>query len=713
MTVLTYAYLLRVPLLAWGLLVALPWLAIPTDAAAGTLLRGLFDLSDQAEHGPLWTWGLGIFAFAQLTIVTLMAVAAIGITARLIILDGHERFDVPAAPLSLGIELMVRLLPLLAGILLIGGAWIQSHETVASSAVLTGILAGLAVFLFVMRPAHNWLWDRVFPPHPPAPATPAPNWLILAARTAFEGFWLFVRRTPEGFVTAGGFIRERHAFALFQLLFTFLLYLLLFLFKLWAFDSGPPTICMVLLLVTLMVWGLTAGSFTLDRFRVPLIVPIVAYGWLMSVFPQGDHFFPSTDRPGGHRPSISPAQVLAARAGKPAIVVAATGGGIQASAWTARVLAGLQHDSTACGDDFDQAVLAISAVSGGSVGAMYIADAYRGGRLPAMANLDAEPSVKAAEASSLDQVAWALTYPDLVWTLAPFLKGVWPWPPHLANGPLLTVDRGKALEDAWKRTDSLKTVTLDDWRVDVAAHQRPAVIFNSTIVETGERMLFATTTIDGTHGAGRVDFGTDARYQNADVQVVTAARMSATFPYVSPPARIQLHGVYDAQYHLVDGGYYDNYGTATLMEWLDQGLRTSGASKPSRILVLEVRAFPTTLEPPSPDGRRGWVFETVHPAETLYNVRGAGQLAHSDTDVRFIKQIHPEVESRVIEFPRSLPLGEDAAEPLSWHLTPLDRVRLRAAWATRSTVDLRKAVHEFLRGSHDVNTTNGGTSCIQ
>lgn len=710
MTVLTYAYLLRVPLLAWALLVALPWLAIPTDAAAGSLLRGLFDLSDQGEHAPFLTWVLGTAGFAQMTVVTLMGVAAIAITARIIILDGAERFDVDAAPPSPGIELMVRLLPLLAAIFLVGGAWIQSHPDVSHSAALSGILTGLVLFLFVMRPAHDWLWKQVFPI---PPAAPPANWLILLAQKAFEWFWRFVKRTPEGFVNAAGLIHDRHAFALFQLLFTLLLYLLLFFFKLWLRDWGPPTICMVLLLVTLVVWALTAISFTLDRFRVPLLIPVVAYGMLMSVFPQGDHFFPSDDRHGGHLSSLGPAQVLAARAGKPAIVVAATGGGIQASAWTARVLAGLQHDSTVCGDDFDQALVAISAVSGGSVGAMYIADAYQGGRLPPMANLDAERSVKAAEASSLDQVAWSLTYPDLLWTLAPFLKGLWLAPPHLVNGPLLTVDRGKALEDAWKRAGSLADATLDDWRDDVTLRHRPAVIFNSTIVETGERMVFATTTIDATHGAGRVDFGTDARYKDADVHVVTAARMSATFPYVSPPARIQLHGVYDAQYHLVDGGYYDNYGTATLMEWLDQGLNAPGAKKPSRILVLEVRAFPTTLAPDPPDGRRGWVFETLHPAVTLYNVRGAGQLAHSDNDVRSIKRIHPEVDSRVIEFPRLMPLAEDTAQPLSWHLTPLERRRLHAAWDRPMTKEQRRAVHDFLRGGHVVDTTDSRASCIQ
>ena len=54
-----------------------------------------------------------------------------------------------------------------------------------------------------------------------------------------------------------------------------------------------------------------------------------------------------------------------------------------------------------------------------------------------------------------------------------------------------------------------------------------------------------TTTVDGRYASGRVDFGTDPAYASADVQVVTAARLSSTFPYVSPPARIQRNTVFD------------------------------------------------------------------------------------------------------------------------------------------------------------------------
>ena len=69
------------------------------------------------------------------------------------------------------------------------------------------------------------------------------------------------------------------------------------------------------------------------------------------------------------------------------IVVAANGGGIQASAWTARVLTGLeeacQPDQLDCDQDFGKSIRLISSVSGGSVGTMYFMNEYEeDGTLP-------------------------------------------------------------------------------------------------------------------------------------------------------------------------------------------------------------------------------------------------------------------------------------------------------------------------------------------
>src|SRR5262249_49933228 len=132
----------------------------------------------------------------------------------------------------------------------------------------------------------------------------------------------------------------------------------------------------------------------------------------------------------------------------------------------------------------------------------------------------------------------------------------------------------------------------------VAKGMKPAVIFNATIVETGERLLLSSADLDPSTTAtnktspGWQDFS--RLYPDRDIAFVPAARLSATFPIVTPAARIYRGDVFANQYHVVDGGYYDNYGVATLIEWLNQAMKSSGP-RPSRVLILQIRGSPAGL----------------------------------------------------------------------------------------------------------------------
>ena len=690
-TFVAYVYLLRVPLLTCALLVALPILALPRDAIAGPLLRGFFDIAH-----PDASWWTGVVTFGLLTLAAFLLAAAIAITARLIILDGHARFGLAEVKSSPGLQLMIRLVPLVSAAILVSGAWMQSWPTTfrdASSAAL-GTLSGFAVFVLLLTVVHDWLWDNVLVNRQSF------MWrtrlFAIPAGLLFGTLTRVVRLTPEGFVDRQNRIWARHAFALLQVLVSLGFYGAVFVVKssgVYVGGGQPtiPTLCLVLVLAMLVCWALTGLTFVFDRFRVPLLTLLFVYGTAMSVFPWNDHFFQTVNPAPDRVPSATADAVLKFRAGKPAIVIAAAGGGIQAAAWTARVVAGLHTDSVACGDDFDQALVAISAVSGGSVGAMYVVDAYHKGSLDSAKLVNA---VKAAEASSLDEVAWGLTYPDLAWTIFPFLKPVYQ--------PFLVKDRGSALEDAWKRSETLNTATLDIWRADLSAQPRvrPAVLFNATVAESGQRMLFATTTLEtAATDVGRREFARD--FPDLDVPVTTAARLSSTFPYVSPAARVNRNAGFDNQYHYVDGGYYDNYGTATIIEWLRLGLSKLTADLPSRVLIVEIRSFPNSAAA-EPTGRNGWTADLLQPLLTLYAVRGAGQAAHSDLHRDLLEDGGSMVTHVQVTFPqRLLDDQEDASPPLSWHLTARDRGLLGDAWRDPDVVNARTAVQQFLSQGND------------
>jgi hypothetical protein len=321
-----------------------------------------------------------------------------------------------------------------------------------------------------------------------------------------------------------------------------------------------------------------------------------------------------------------------------------------------------------------------------------------------MRDLDSEPAVKAAEASSLDEVAFGLAYPDLVFSVAPFLKGLDFHPASLWNGRNLTADRGTALEDAWKRTTTLGTATLLSWRDDVAAARRPAVMFNATVAETGQRIVLGSTTVaKAERRSPLLDFREE--YHDVDLLIATAARLSATFPYVSPPARVKRSGVFENAVHLVDGGYYDNYGTATMVEWLDEAL-SDGSARPRRIVFVQIRSSPS-LGFDSTGGSRGWLFEAFQPLTTTLGVRGTGQLSNSDLHVQLLRNQYGGhlIVPVTFEFPRRLRAEtDDVTPPLSWHLTPKDRGRLRDAWSL-----MRR---ERLEMQHQLNDANNA-ACVQ
>jgi hypothetical protein len=332
---------------------------------------------------------------------------------------------------------------------------------------------------------------------------------------------------------------------------------------------------------------------------------------------------------------------------------------------------------------------------------MYFADAYNpDGTLPTVSGeLKDYQAVKNAEASSLDEVAWGLAYPDLGWSVAPFLKGIAFRPFTLLNGKNLTNDRGTALENAWRTTPGLKKATLSAWRQDSDLGTRPAVIFNSTVVETGERFLISTANLKAPilaqmpSSQGRQIFS--ERHADRDLDIVTAARLSATFPYVTPAARIWQEDAFAKAYHLADGGYYDNYGIVSLLDWLD--FRARDASPyPKKVIIVEIRGF-RTQSSPLPAQHHGSIFEALQPLETLLHVRDTGQFSHNQVDMSFAQRANAypfPVYAVDFEFNEEDEAGDPVEPPLSWHLTFVDKYFLHHYWSSPQMQDKRREFKE-------------------
>lgn len=457
--------------------------------------------------------------------------------------------------------------------------------------------------------------------------------------------------------------------------------------------DGFPALGYVLLLAILATWLLTGAAFWLDRYRVPPLAALAAVSFAGYFVAATDHYYrvaPVPARLACRQPQLPPARALEAwRAALPPdvpprmTVVAISGGGIAAAAWTARVLTGLEEE---VGPAFNRSLVLLSAVSGGSLGALYYLDRFTrtGG------TLEGRQAVRtAAAASSLRQIAWGVAYPD-VWRLlfAPLL--------HLAPA----LDRGWAAEVAWRAHLREPRAGLRDWRGGVAAGSLPVAIFNATVVESGNPMLFTPVDL----GAESVFAPFDSfhcLYPERDVELVTAARLSASFPFVSPIARPsdEVDGGYgwlstEPGYHVADGGYRDNFGVTPLVAWLDAVLPAYVARGGGEVLVVEIRGFdsrPARRARRRAAAERGWLYALAGPLTTLMNVRSSAQSVHGAEELRLLRALW---EERGVRF-TAASFALDEESPLSWQLAPAERRRIDAVWRRATRGEDLAAVRAF------------------
>lgn len=382
----------------------------------------------------------------------------------------------------------------------------------------------------------------------------------------------------------------------------------------------------------------------------------------------------------------------------PVFLVAAEGGGIRAAYWTAVVLGRLSDRHPA----FARQVFAVSGVSGGSVGAAAFVSLLRdrehlgacdpfarreGHRTDGLGPLEA-CAQEVLRQDFLSPVLAKMLCPDLLQWFVPF--------------PVPAFDRARALEgsftDAYRRVlrqDGFEATTFDApfasaWprcgatpRCDPApAFALPALLLNGTHVKTGRRLLHAPVSWTSEELPEVTDV---AELLGADVRLTTAAHDSARFAYVSPAGRLlSLEGRdYD---HVVDGGYFENSGAATLQDVLGV-LRRSPRTERLRFVVLYLcnsaeRCWgaETRIDPDEPQLKPVDMTEVFAPVRALLGARDArGELALAEISRT------PETAG-FVEFGAcpGTHAQRRAPEPLGWQLSEGMRERLSDQAAGRA-----------------------------
>ncbi|HLP90379.1 MAG TPA: hypothetical protein VK184_17560 [Nostocaceae cyanobacterium] len=360
------------------------------------------------------------------------------------------------------------------------------------------------------------------------------------------------------------------------------------------------------------------------------------------------------------------------------VVVCASGGGIQAAGWTTQVLTGLQE---ILGTAFTQSIGWISSVSGGSVGTMFYLDRFGENGYPKDDEL--KLIFDNATDNSLDAIGWGLAFPDLL----RFTGFSW-----VVNK---MQDRGSALENDWKCALKDDKASLNTWREKAERGIIPIPIMNATLVEDGRRFLISPMTFSSKEKqetfyipnlqetqSKSIDFNT--LYDGYNIDVTTAARLSATFPYVSPVARPEPKPNLLEIFHVADGGYFDNFGVATSVELLEKFLSSDHSQEIRKVIFLEINAFPNSQISNENQGKPGWLMAVIGSIEALLNVRSSTQTDANSLHVKLIKErwrngakSNIDIENFNITFPVE---KQQEEQPLSWKLTPTQKKNIQDGW---------------------------------
>jgi hypothetical protein len=407
------------------------------------------------------------------------------------------------------------------------------------------------------------------------------------------------------------------------------------------------------------------GSVTVwvyGRFRVPVVRLLVALALLFGLWNENHpvrrvpHPDPAavTARPtlpvalnAWVRLNVDSSHPLPAPDSEPVLLVAASGGGLRAAYWAATVLAALQdrEPSTA------RRVFALSGVSGGSLGvALYAAlarDLSAGTPLRCTMpdSLSAEDTAGAPGRFTrcvrrfmrddfLSPVLAKTVAPDLAQRLLPI--------------PLRLFDRSTALEASWDSSYRATTrrATFGEGMLALGgalgtSGSSPVLLLNATHVETGERYVASTAALDGAMADTR-DLLSVLR---SDLPLSVAVHNSARFTYVSPAGHLDRDDGVELG-RVVDGGYFENSGLASLQEVYAliaaRNRAARSGTRPLRPVVLYL------CNDPGPCGRESsvradmlrdsaiaahatWANELLAPARAVLDARGArGALARAE-----------------------------------------------------------------------------------
>ena len=275
------------------------------------------------------------------------------------------------------------------------------------------------------------------------------------------------------------------------------------------------------------------------------------------------------------------------------------------------------------------------------------------------------------------------------------------------------------------RSDGLLGRAFGELRPGEAQGWLPSLVYSPMLVEDGRRLLVSNLDLSAVSAslasllvvesaAGPPPSSSLARLSLSSVQlfqlfphrqdaftVAAAARMSASFPYMSPASALPT----EPRVRVVDAGYYDNYGVDLAMMWL-HAHRDWVRACTAGVVLVQIRDHlgsgrRTRLHV---DGEGSDVGGLTSPVEAVLRARESSMSFRNDA---LLHMVQDELNATTPCFFTTAIFEFGETAPLSWALTERDKRQLQHA-ADSAMLKLQvDAVREWLTAGPEARRRAG------
>lgn len=360
------------------------------------------------------------------------------------------------------------------------------------------------------------------------------------------------------------------------------------------------------------------------------------------------------------------------KSGKPVIyIINTTGGGARSAVFTMNTLQRL--DSMLGGDLMNRTIL-ISGASGGMLGAAYFRELYLEKIKGAPVNLQDRQYVDNISKDLLSPLFASFVTRDMIGPVQKFTIG----------GFTYAKDRGYAFEQKLnENTHYALAKTLNEYVVPESEALIPTMLFNSTINRDGRKMVMSTHPVrylmlprsdtNNIRAAepDAIDFNSFFQKQGSlNVNVLSALRMNATFPYVLPNVWLPTNPVID----VMDAGLRDNFGQEASLRFIEV-FKDWLKENTSEVVLLQIRD--RTLGDWDKAEENSLINTFIQPLTVLQsNWQNLQDYYQRDQLEYLFAAYGPHFHRVMFQY---LPSKRDAGARLSFHLTTAEKIDIASA----------------------------------